>query len=69
MKTFKKLTKKEHIARHKKLHESFDELLADFVWNTNGLPHNTGLGEFLEWSYRQTIEPVNNKPHYYKQKN
>jgi len=63
------MTKKEHIARHKKLHKSFDELLADFISHTKGLPSNTVLTEFLEWSYRQTIEPVNNKPHYYKQKN
>jgi len=62
------MTKKEHIARHKKLHESFDELLADFVSHTKELPSNTVLREFLEWSYRQTVEPANDNPHYYKRK-
>lgn len=32
------MTKEEHIECHKKLHKSLDELLADFILHTGGMP-------------------------------
>ncbi len=48
----------EHKQRHIKLHASFDELLADFIGHTKGLPSETTLAEFMEWSYGQTLNPT-----------
>ena len=55
------MTRDEHIARHKKLHEALDELVADFI------THN-GIGDYLlgkvsimrliEWSCEQTKNPT-----------
>lgn len=56
------LAKKEHIERHKELHESLDELLADFITcegqrGVSRLPSTTTVMELLEWSGRQLINP------------
>lgn len=53
----KELTRAEHIARHKELHEALDRLLADFICHTNGAVLNRPIGELMEWSYRQTQSP------------
>ena len=55
------MNKEEHQARHVKLHESFDELLADFIGHTDGLPSTTTLMEFMTWSHEQTIHPTPGK--------
>ena len=52
------MTKEEHIKKHKKLHKSLDELLANFIYHTGKLPSNTNLMVFLKWSYKQTIDPT-----------
>ncbi|MBV9448530.1 MAG: hypothetical protein JO345_21810 [Streptosporangiaceae bacterium] len=53
-----KMTRDEHIERHKQLHAAFDELMADFLFLNRGkLPSKTTLAELAEWSYSQTIEP------------
>ena len=53
-----KLNEEETIERHKKLHQSLDELIACFITETNGLPSKTGLMEFMEWSHKMTKIPT-----------
>ncbi len=52
------MNREEVIERHKKLHQSLDELIACFITETNGLPSKTGLMEFLEWSHKMTENPT-----------
>ena len=53
-----KMTKEEHKQRHIELHRKLDELLADFLSHNKGKHlSNTNLMEFMEWSYKQTIDP------------
>lgn len=49
---------KEHKERHIKLHEYFDELLADFIYHRNILPSKTTILELMQWSHKQTTEPT-----------
>ena len=52
---------KEHIKRHKKLHEGLDELVADWIiHNKKGLSEGTII-ELIKWSYSQTINPTEAK--------
>ena len=48
------LLPKEHIERHKLLHKMLDELVADFISNTNKLPSQTTILELMKWSHEQT---------------
>ena len=56
----------EHIERHKALHAALDELVGDFLAhecaypNTRG-PSNITVMELIEWSQRQTLNPVENE--------
>jgi len=52
------ITKEEHIKKHKELHSSLDELLADFIDKTMSNLSNTTLMDFLTWSYEQTKNPT-----------
>ncbi len=52
------MTKKEHIERHKLLHESLDELIADMINHTNSLPSKTTVKELMDWSHEQTKNPT-----------
>ena len=52
------MNEEEHKARHVELHQKFDELLADFIGHTDGLPSKTTLMEFMTWSHEQTIHPT-----------
>jgi hypothetical protein len=45
-----------HKDRHKLLHKEFDELVADFIQNTNKLPSKTKVIELMKWSFEQTGE-------------
>jgi len=59
-----------HKARHKFLHEAFDELIADFIQHNDGKsPSDTTVMELIMWSHRQTYEPseLPNVPHYGKE--
>ena len=47
----------DHQARHKELHEHLDELLADFITHTKGMPSETTILELMRWSHEQTITP------------
>jgi hypothetical protein len=52
------MTKAEHRARHKLLHEQMDELIADYLAHHRGkLLSNTTLMELMQWSHRQTVDP------------
>lgn len=55
------MNKTEHIKRHKELHRGLDELLADFITHTENLPSRTSVMKLLEWSYKQTIDPDEEK--------
>ena len=48
----------KHRARHVLLHKELDELIADFIRHTGGLPSKTTLLEFLNWSHLQTLRPT-----------
>jgi len=47
----------EHKERHVMLHQKLDELLADWIEQTGGLPSKIMLIDFIAWSYKQTQEP------------
>lgn len=48
----------EHKQHHMKLHKHLDELTADFIRHTNGLPSNTTVLELMQWSHEQTTTPT-----------
>ena len=52
------MTHEEHIERHIVLHKELDELVADFITHTKGLPSQTTMLELMHWSYEQTINPT-----------
>lgn len=56
------MTRAKHIARHKILHQAFDELLADWITHTGRLPSQATIFELMEWSYAQTISPAEHEP-------
>ena len=47
-----------HKKRHEYLHRRLDELLADWITKTGGLPSECSLDAFLKWSYEQTENPT-----------
>lgn len=50
-------SKKEHLERHKKLHECLDELVADFIEKTGITPSRATVMDLISWSNGQTKEP------------
>ena len=52
------MTTDKHKKIHIQLHKSLDELLADFLAQTEKLPSQTTIMELIEWSYRQTQNPA-----------
>jgi len=52
------VTRKEHIQRHKDLHKSLDELVADLIRHTEKLPSKTTIHELMQWSNSQTEDPT-----------
>ena len=52
------MNKEEHIAKHIELHDSLDQLLADFIRHTKKLLGRTTLLEFLGWSHEQISNPT-----------
>lgn len=44
----------EHRKRHKELHKAFDELLADFMWATDGPVLSRPIEDLMKWSFQQT---------------
>ena len=53
----KAMTKNEHKKRHENLHKAFDELLADWIANTQNLPSKTTVLQLMEWSHKQELAP------------
>ena len=51
------MTEKEHLKRHKMLHENLDELVAEFIMYTKALPSRSTVMELIEWSHQQTVLP------------
>jgi len=51
------MNNEEHRQRHIELHRSLDELLADWIGNTEGLPSTSTIMELIEWSHSQTEGP------------
>ena len=52
------MTKKEHIKKHKELHKALDELMADFITHTDGMPSSCSIMELAQWAYQQTEDPT-----------
>lgn len=46
-----------HKERHEALHDSLDELVADFVTHTQKIPSKASVLELIQWSYEQTQNP------------
>ena len=51
------MERKKHIKRHKELHHSLDELIADWISLTKCLPSKASVMELMQWSHEQTIDP------------
>jgi len=47
-----------HKKRHKDLHKSLDELVADFIRHTERLPSRTTVLELMKWSSEQVDNPT-----------
>jgi hypothetical protein len=47
----------EHIERHIELHKMLDELVADFITHTRGLPSKSTILDLMKWSKEQTENP------------
>lgn len=53
----KKISREDHIKRHGELHRALDELMADYITHTKGLPVETTVMQLMEWSHKQMTEP------------
>jgi len=58
------MKKEDHKLRHVQLHQSLDELFADFIRHNPDKKEflNVPIKELLDWSYKQTITPDELKP-------
>lgn len=45
-----------HILRHKKLHKNLDELVADYITHTKGLPSKNTILDLMRWAHEQIIK-------------
>jgi hypothetical protein len=52
------LTPEQHKARHQLLHENLDELIADWIWQTDALPSKNTVLDLMKWSHEQTKNPT-----------
>jgi hypothetical protein len=52
------MTREEHIQRHRELHQSLDELLADFIRHTNKTPSGSTVMDLLKWSDSRVKNPA-----------
>ena len=51
------MTMEEHKKQHIKLHKALDELLADWIGATEGLPSRASILDLVKWSHAQTENP------------
>jgi len=49
---------KEHKKRHEELHAALDQLVADWISQTEKLPSKSTVLELMTWSHQQTINPT-----------
>jgi len=47
----------DHKKRHAELHAALDELVADWIANTESLPSKHSVLSLMKWSYMQTTNP------------
>ncbi len=52
------MTPDTHRSRHVLLHRMLDELVADWIGETEGLPSNASVMDLINWSHSQTITPT-----------
>ena len=50
-----------HKERHIELHKYLDELVAAFITKTGQMPSDSTIMELMQWSYKQTKNPNENK--------
>ena len=50
-------TQQQHLERHVKLHKMLDELVADWIAETESYPSKGTVMDLVAWSYEQTIDP------------
>jgi hypothetical protein len=53
-----RLTRQQHIDRHKMLHKMLDELVADYARCTGRLYSTSSIMDLLQWSHEQTTNPT-----------
>ena len=46
-----------HKQRHLELHRSFDELIGDWIAQTNPIPSKATVMDLINWSYKQSRKP------------
>lgn len=54
-------TYEQHRYRHVELHRAFDELLADWICETESLPSKSTVMDLFNWSHEQTEHPSDKK--------
>jgi hypothetical protein len=52
------MTPEQHKARHRRLHQYLDELVADWITHTGGLPCNATILDLMAWSSSQCQRPT-----------
>jgi hypothetical protein len=52
------MTEAKHKKIHLELHKNLDELVSDFIMQTEKLPSETTILELIEWSSKQTENPT-----------
>jgi hypothetical protein len=55
------MSNEEHRQRHHELHESLDELVADWLAQTPHLMTTATVADLVKWSYSQTQNPTRNR--------
>jgi len=52
------MDRKEHMERHQELHIMLDELVGDWITQTNCLPSKNTVLDLMKWSNMQQIDPT-----------
>lgn len=55
------MTHEQHRLRHELLHEHLDELIADWLAQTDALPSTSTVMDLMQWSHAQTKNPTHNR--------
>ena len=55
------MNRDEHIKRHIELHIMLDELVADFITHTRGMPSKSTILDLMKWSKEQMENPAERK--------